>query len=251
MSQRLPISVCMLCLNEADRLPKTLEPVRHFAEWLVFDTGSTDNSIELCQQAGATVVEQSWEGFTKTRQKHFQQASQNWILWLDADEVITPALVEELQELFKNDPKHAAYWLNRMMYFEGKWIRHGDWFPDWNVRLFKQGTWHMEDREVHERMNIEGSIGRLKNHLDHYSFRSWADKEQRSEKYAQLWAKMQAKQNKKSNAASAITRGIWKFIRGYFLKKGLLDGSIGFKIAASNARETYLKYSLLRQPPEE
>ena len=94
MPSPLPISVCMLCLNETDRLPRTLVPVKEFAQWLIVDTGSTDNSIELAREAGAEVIEHPWEGFSITRIKHFQQASQEWILWIDADEVITPAIIK-------------------------------------------------------------------------------------------------------------------------------------------------------------
>ena len=247
MPSPLPISVCMLCLNEADRLPRTLIPVKEFAQWLIVDTGSTDNSIELAREAGSEVIERPWEGFSITRIKHFQQASQEWILWIDADEVITPALIKELRELFASPPKHAAYKINRMIYFNGKWIKHGDWFPDWNIRLFRRDSWSMEERTVHESLDIQGSVGELKAPLEHHSFRSWEDKELRSAKYAALWAEMQFQKGKTTSAITPITRGIWKFIRGYFLKAGILDGVIGFQIALSNAKETALKYRLLRE----
>jgi len=247
MPSPLPISVCMLCLNEEDRLPKTLAPVKEFAQWLIVDTSSVDNSISIARDAGAEVIERPWEGFSITRIKHFKEASQEWILWIDADEVIAPELIKELRELFNESPKHTAYKLNRMIYFEGKWIKHGDWFPDWNVRLFHRDCWSMEERAVHESLEIDGTIGKLRTPLEHYSFRSWEDKEQRSTKYARLWAEMQAKKGKQTSPLSPITRGIWKFIRGYFLKLGFLDGKIGFQIALSNAKETYLKYQLLRE----
>lgn len=249
MSEKLPITVCMLSLNEADRLPLTLVPVEHFAEWLIYDTGSTDESIQIARDAGATVVERPWEGFSVTRIHHFKAATQPWILWIDADEVITPALVDELKALFSSgiDLEHQAYKLNRMIQFEGKWIRHGDWFPDWNVRLFRQGTWSMEERAVHESLEINGTIGEVQNYLEHHSFRSWEDKEKRSEKYAKLWAEMQKEKGKSAGALDPSLRAVWKFIRGYFLKAGFLDGAMGFKVALSNAKETKLKYSLLRK----
>jgi len=240
----------MLSLNEADRLPATLEQSHHFAQWLIFDTGSTDNSIQIARDAGAEVVEHPWEGFSLTRIHQFQQAREEWILWLDADEVIPDALIEELYALFDPSsppPKHRAYRLNRMIYFEEKWIKHGDWFPDWNARLFHRDSWSMEERAVHESLEIDGSIGELHTPLEHYSFRSWEDKEQRSVKYAQLWAEMQRQKGKKASPLSPITRGIWKFLRGYLLKGGWMDGRIGLKVAHSNARETHQKYTLLRQ----
>lgn len=247
MPSQLPISVCMLCFNEADRLPRTLTNVNEFAQWLVYDTGSTDASIQLARDAGAEVEEHPWEGFSLTRIKHFQQASQEWILWIDADETITDELVDELKKLFASPPEHAAYRLNRMIYFEGKWIKHGDWFPDWNVRLFHRNCWSMEERAVHESLEIQGSVGSLHTPLEHHSFRSWDDKNQRSAKYAALWADMKHQEGQTVSALSPLTRGVWKFIRGYVLKCGFLDGIIGFKIALSNAKESHLKYTLLRQ----
>jgi len=237
----------MLCLNEEDRLPRTLTNVKEFAQWLIFDTGSTDQSIQIARDAGAEVEQHPWEGFSLTRIKHFKQASQEWVLWIDADETITDELVAELRALLNTTPAHAAYRLNRMIYFEGKWIKHGDWFPDWNIRLFQRGSWSMEERTVHESLEIDGSVGELQTPLEHHSFRSWDDKNQRSAKYAELWAQMQHEKGKKASTLSPITRGLWKFIRGYFLKAGILDGIIGFKIALSNAQESHLKYTLLRK----
>ncbi len=247
MESPLPISVCTLCLNEADRLPRTLQQVDKFAQWLIFDTGSTDNSIQLARDAGAEVEEHSWEGFSVTRIKHFSRASRDWILWIDADETITPELLDELKQLFSKPLEHAAYRINRMICFEGKWIKHGDWFPDYNVRLFHRDCWSMEERAVHESLDIKGTIGTLEALLEHHSFRSWEDKEQRSVRYAELWATMQAEKGKKASAFSPAFRAGWKLFRGFILKRGFLDGPMGWRVALSNARETHLKYSLLRQ----
>ena len=236
----------MLCKNEADRLPRTLAPISAFAEWLIYDTGSTDASVDIARQAGAKVISHPWQGFSKTRIHQFQAASQPWILWLDADEIITSELLKELRMLFESKPRLSAYRINRMIFFEGKWIKHGDWFPDYNTRLFRQGSWHMKVREVHESVEVKGEIGHLKHYLEHYSFRSWEDKEQRSHHYAELWASMESNSKKRTSPFTPILRAVWKFIRGYLLKRGFLDGFIGLKIALSNARETHLKYSLLR-----
>ncbi|MFT5905927.1 MAG: glycosyltransferase involved in cell wall biosynthesis [Cryomorphaceae bacterium] len=248
MKKKLPISVCMLSLNEADRFPLSLTCIDHFEEWLIYDTGSTDNSIQIGQDAGATVTKQPWLGFSKTRELQFTQASQPWILWLDADEVITQALIDELYQLFDNElePQHSAFEINRMIYFNQQWVKHGDWFPDWNVRLFKKDVWSMPERDVHESVDINGSKGKLHNILEHHSFRSWNDKEQRSNKYAKLWVDMQLNKGGKVLPCTPLLRGVWKFLRGYILKKGFLDRSLGFKIALSNAKETTYKYKLLQ-----
>lgn len=247
MSAPLPITVCTLCLNEAENLPRCLSQIEAFEEWLVLDTGSTDDSIQIARDLGARVEETPWKGFSKTRDEHFKLATQPWILWLDADEELTPEFIEELRSLLPDIEKHAAYEINRLMFFEGKWIRHGDWFPDHVTRLFKGDSWSMPLREIHESVEISGSIGRLTETVPHYSYRDWEDRERRVESYTTLWAKQQHQRGKSCSPLGPALRASWKFFRGYLLKKGILDGSIGLQIAWSNALEVYLKYQKLRQ----
>ena len=246
MSAPLPISVCTLCLNEAENLPRCLSQIEAFAEWIVLDTGSTDDSIQIATDLGARVETTQWKGFSKTRDEHFKLASQPWILWLDADEELTPAFVEELRNLLSSPPQHDAYKINRLMYFEGRWIRHGDWFPDRVTRLFKAGSWTMPYQEIHESVEIKGTIGRLTETLPHYSYLDWADRHRRIESYTDLWASQQYKQGRSISPIVPFLRAAWRFIRGLLLKKGFLDGAIGWKVAWSNALEVYLKYQKLR-----
>lgn len=241
----LPISVCILVKDEADRLPRSLPALTRFAEVLVYDSGSSDDSVRLCEQAGAKVVCGEWLGFSKTRKKLFSQATQPWVFWLDADEVVTEPLLNELQQLFSDAPEYAAYEINRMVCFEGKWIRHGDWFPDWNVRLFRADSWTMEARAVHESITVKGKVARLSGLLEHHTYRSWEDQRARSERYAHLWAEQHA--GRKVAPLEPQTRALWRFIKGYVLKLGLLDGSLGFRVALANAREVALKYKLLNR----
>ena len=250
MSEKLPISVCVLVLNEEDRLARTLPPLSEFAEVVVLDSGSRDRSLELCREYGCRIVEAEWEGFGAMRQKLFALASEPWVFWLDADEVVTGELLEELRDLFDEEREGElsdAYAINRMVSFEGKWIRHGDWFPDWKVRLFRSGVWAMEPRAVHEEIEIEGTVGRLRGLLEHYTYRNWADQRKRSERYAKLWAEEEAKQGRRANLLSAPSHAMGKFLRGYFLKRGCCDGWLGLRVAWVNAREVFWKYEKLRR----
>jgi len=242
----LPISVCILVLNEEDRLQRTLPPLKAFEDIVVLDSGSTDNSISMCETAGATVYKEQWEGFGPTRIKLFKKATRPWILWLDADEVVTPELIDELHKLFKAEPDADGYEINRIVYFEERWIRHGDWFPDWNLRLFRVNAWEMEPRAVHESLKLNGSCGRLNGLLEHYTYRDWEDQRNRSKRYAMLWAEEHAK-SKHANLCDAITHSFYRFIKGFLFKKGFMDGVMGWKIAKANAYEVYLKYRYLRK----
>ncbi len=245
----LPISVCMLCRNEAQRLPAALARVRDFAEWIVLDTGSDDGSPELAQRLGASVRTSQWLGFSETRRLHFGMAAQPWILWIDADEVVTPALVSELRALLQGPraPAHQAWALNRVMRFQGRWVRHGEWYPDWNLRLFRTDAWSLDTRAVHENVRVPGSVGRLKTELPHDSYRDWPDRERRIRAYARLWAEQAAAEGKTSGPVRAFGSAGWRFLRGALLKGGFLDGVLGWRIAASCARETYLKHRFLIQ----
>lgn len=246
MSARLPITVCTLCLNEAKNLPRCLSQIEAFEEWLVLDTGSADDSIQIAKALGARVESTPWKGFSATREEHFKLARQSWILWLDADEELTPAFIEELKNLLPKIDQHTAYQINRLMFFEGKWIRHGDWFPDRVTRLFRADAWSMPHREIHESVEISGSIGQLIETVPHYSYLNWADREKRVESYTTLWASQQHKRGKTISLVAPSLRGAWKLARGLIMKKGFLDGAIGWKVAWSNAQEVSLKYRKLR-----
>lgn len=251
MSERLPITVCTLCLNEAENLPRCLSQIDSFSEWLVLDTGSTDDSMQIARDLGARVEQTTWKGFSATRDEHFKLATQSWILWLDADEELTPAFIEELHNLLPKIEQHAAYQINRLMFFEGKWIRHGDWFPDRVTRLFRSDSWSMPHREIHESVEIAGSTGHLTETVPHYSYSDWNDRQKRVESYTSLWASQQHKRGKTTSLIGPPLRGTWKLARGFLLKKGFLDGSTGWKVALSTAQEVSLKYRKLRKLNEQ
>lgn len=244
---KLPITVCMLVKNEEDRLALSLPPLKAFAQILVYDSGSEDKSLALCEDNGAKVIKGKWLGFSETRRKLFKAASQPWIFWLDADEVIGDKLSALILKAFEYEPNVDGFEINRMVLFEGKWIRHGDWFPDWNLRLFRTSSWELEDRSVHEKVTVEGETMKLEGILHHHSYRNWDDRHSRSKKYALLWAKMKRAEGRGVRPGEAWLRSIWKFFRGYFLKFGFLDGKIGFLIACSNAKEVFLKYGNLKR----
>ena len=244
--QKLPISVCMLVKNEADRLVKSLPPLSIFEEVLVYDSGSTDKSIEICEVFGAKVIRGDWLGFPQSRKKLFTQASQPWIFWLDADEVVTQDLSEELKALFAQVVQVDGLEINRMVFFLGKWIRHGEWFPDWNLRIFKSKDWQIVNQEVHESVHISGKVIRLKSVLEHHSYKDWGDRWTRAEKYSALWAKMKSSNGQTVAFGEEYLRASWRFFRTFILKGGFLDGMIGLRISISIASEVILKYKKLR-----
>lgn len=236
----------MLVLNEADRLPRTLGRLERFAEIVVLDSGSTDGSLEICTQHRALVHRGRWKGFGLMRRELFSYASQPWVFWLDADEVVTDDLLAELERMDWDNPPFDGLEVNRIVRFEDRWIRHGDWFPDWNLRLFRRDRWSMEPKSVHESVSVSGRIGRLEGLLEHHTYRDWQDLQTRSQRYARLWASEMAGKGRRVSILAPYLHAAWRLFKGYVLKRGILDGWLGWRIALANAREVLSKYRLLR-----
>lgn len=245
--KKIAASACVLACNEEQNLPRCLEPLSSFAEILVLDSGSKDRTVEVARKHGARVIEEPWEGFGATRRKLFDQASQPWILWIDADEVVTPELIEEMRNCVEADPDCNGYRINRITYVGKRRVRHGLWYPDWNLRFFRRTEWQMEERDVHESVTIPGVQGRFLSLLHHYSYKDWADRKSRAARYAKLWASQAFRDGKRVTIFDQLSHGTGCFLKGYFLKLGFLDGITGMRVAWSTSCETADKYRRLRR----
>lgn len=251
----LPISVCLIVKNEADRLEKSLAPfVGRVGEIIAYiDSRTTDTTPDILQKLNITSVTGPWLGFSETRRAVWSMAKYDWILWLDADEIFSQETLKALEREFSKNPSAAGYRVRRQVVFQGQRIRFGDWGQDWVLRIFPRQGYQMDERLVHESVSVQGHVKNLPGIVEHHSFRSWADLEARSEHYATLWAQQAYAAGKRPG--SPVLHATWKFIRGYFLKSGWLDGALGYKIALHNAREVYSKYAQLQnlcgKPPVE
>lgn len=243
----MKISLCIIALNEEKNLERCLKSAAGLVhEIIIVDSGSTDGTKLVAENFSARFVTQPWMGYGNQKNFALSLAAHDWVLSLDADEALSPRLREEISLLKEPDASISGYSMPRCVFFEGKWIRHGDWYPDRLVRLFRRDRAEFAGGRVHERLELDGDILQLKNDLEHYSFRDAADHEARGEKYARLWAETQAEQGRKVSALAPISRAVFKLLRGYVLRGGFLDGRIGWGIAWRNAREVYRKYKLLR-----
>lgn len=216
-----------------------------FSEIIVLDTGSTDHTIDILNELNVTLYQSDWKGYAKSKKECFSYANQPWIFWLDADEVLTEPFLEDLINKFNNLKNEEGFEINRKVYFEEKWISHGCWFPDWNLRIFKRNSWQMKEKKVHESVQVNGKVGKINSFIEHHSFTSWQDLSDKSNKYARLWAEQKYNEGKKTSLLSSYIHSAWAFTQSFLLKKGFLDGVIGFKISLCKARETLLKYKFL------
>lgn len=248
----MKLSLCIITLNEEANLPRCLASCAGVVdEIVVVDSGSTDGTEALARQHGARWVPQDWLGYVGQKNLALSLARHEWVLSLDADEALSPQLAEEIRALKATDPPTdvTGYDMPRCVFYEGRWIRHGDWYPDRLVRLFRKDRARFEGGQVHERLVLEGVIRHLRGDLYHYSFKDAADHRARGEHYARLWAQSQRAAGRTAGPLAPYYHAAFRWLRGYFLRAGFLDGPQGWRIATLCARETFLKYHWLRHGP--
>ena len=245
----MKISFCLITLNEEENLPRCLRSCADLAdEVVIVDSGSTDGTARIAREFGARFIHQDWLGYVGQKNKALSLAGNEWVCSLDADEELSPALRDEIRALKQSAPPVtvSGYSLPRCVCYEGRWIRHGDWYPDRLVRLFRRSQARFTGGRVHERLEISGEVRRLRGDLHHFSFRDAADHWARCERYAKLWAQDKFEAGKTAGPLSPWLHGAFRWLRGFILRGGFLDGGQGRRIAAFCARETALKYHLLR-----
>jgi len=241
----LPISVAIITYNEECNLERCLKSVADLAnEIVVVDSGSTDGTIEIAKKFGAIVHEQAWLGYRDQKNLALDRCSQPWVLALDADEEISPELKNEIIAFFEkgNDQRFVGARFPRKTWFLGRWIRHGDWYPDFQLRLFRRdrGRWK---EPIHEFVDLQGSTTTFSEKLLHYSFPSMNAYIDKINPFADEFFKKQHAQKKAWSLGATVTRPLWRFFRGYFLKRGFLDGFPGLWIAVATAFSTFVRYS--------
>ncbi|HEX5336911.1 MAG TPA: glycosyltransferase family 2 protein [Gallionella sp.] len=238
------LSAIVITKNEAANIRACLESVAWADEIVVVDSGSSDGTVEICRELGATVFEHDWPGFGKQKNRALGYASHEWVFSIDADERVTPELRAEIEQAMREGGADG-YYCPRLSQFCGTFVHHSGWYPDYVLRLFKRGAGKFSDRLVHESVVLEGRTAKLKSPLLHYSYLTADDVERKVEHYATAAAQQMFQSGKRSSWFEAALRGGWAFVRTYLLRLGVLDGSAGLGIARMNARTTYLKYRRL------
>jgi glycosyltransferase involved in cell wall biosynthesis len=246
----MKISFCLITLNEEENLPRCLRSCADLADEIVIvDSGSKDGTAKIAAEFSARFVHHDWLGYVGQKNKVLSLAQNEWVFSLDADEELSPALRDEIRALkqsaIANDT--SGFSMPRCVLYEGRWIRHGDWYPDRLTRLFRRERVKFAGGRVHERLEISGAVIPLRGDLHHYSFRDEADHRARGDRYAKLWAQDKYEAGKNAGALSPILHGAFRWLRGFVLKRGFLDGAQGWRIANISAREVALKYRLLRE----
>lgn len=244
-NKTVPISCVIITLNEENNIKCCLESVKWADEIVVIDSGSTDKTLEICSDYKCKIYETPWLGFGKTKQMAVSKASNEWILAIDSDEELTPALQNEIQQLLSTEPDYKAYRIKRNSFYLGKLIKHCGWDKDYTLRLFNRNYANFNDKIVHEFVATTSPISQLSHPMLHHTYPSVSSHFAKMKRYSELGAEQLLKKGKKSSIFLAIMRGIFKWKKMYFLQCGFLDGKAGFLLSLNSAWGVYLKYLLL------
>jgi glycosyltransferase involved in cell wall biosynthesis len=242
------VSATIITRNELANIRECLRSLQWVSEILVVDQFSEDGTAEIARSLGARVFQEAWHGFSGQKNLAIEKAQGPWILSLDADERVTPALRREIEAILEADGPEDGYHVARRNYFCGRWIRHGGWYPDHSLRLFRKDAGRFAPRSVHERVVLEGKTGYLKHPMEHFTYASVGDYLNRMERYSRLAADEVLSSGRKPGWTSMLFRPLFTFLKMYGLKRGFLDGREGFFLAVSYAYYTFLKYYRAAEP---
>lgn len=235
------LSVIIITKNEAHNIQDCLKSVEWADEIVVVDSGSTDDTVAISKKYTEKVLVTDWPGYGAQKQRALDMATGDWVLSLDADERVMPKLKEEILAIIPNT-LYDAFEIPFESEYCGKKIRFGDWWNDSQAVLFRRTKGHFVSLLVHERIEIKGMVGKLKEKIYHVAFPNLSVVLKKMDDYSSWSAAQKKQQGKKGGLLKAISHGLFAFFRGYFLRLGFLDGREGFLLAISNAEGTYYRY---------
>jgi glycosyltransferase involved in cell wall biosynthesis len=241
------VSVAVIALNEEERIRACLESVGWADEVVVVDSGSSDKTAEIAREFTERVLFRAWAGYGAQKNFALAQCRGEWVLALDADERVPDALREEILTVLASDPPVVGFFVPRQNFFQGRWIRYGGWYPDYQLRLFRRGHGAFTESAVHESVRVDGPTARLRNALVHQSYRGVEDFLARSSRYAELAAHELAAAGRGGSAVDLLVRPVWRFLRMYVVQLGLLDGWRGLVLAALYAQYVFVRAARVRE----
>ena len=235
------LSAIIIAKNEARNIAACLDTLAFCDERIVVDGNSDDGTPDIARAKGARVTTAAWHGFGAQKNFALSLAGGDWVLSIDADERVSPALAHAIEAALG---RHGVdcYEMPRRSSFLGREMRHSGWSPDYVLRLFRRGRARFTDDLVHERVVCDGPVGRLAESLLHYPVIGLEDAVGRMDRYSTAGAAMLLASGRRVSFGSGIAHGLWSFLRAYVWRRGFLDGREGFLLAVANAEGTYYRY---------
>lgn len=244
----MSLSVGIITFNEERIIGKTLAAVKDIAdEIIIIDSFSSDKTVEIAENFGAKVFQEPWKGFGPQKNSAIEKCTKNWILLIDADEVISPELAYKIKEITRSENSEVVYEINRCSVCFGKELKHGGWSNQYATRLWKRGDVVINNNLVHENYMTDKPLKKLKEKIYHYSYLTMEDYFNKFNRYTTLGAQEYYNRGKKPSIFQMTLNPLFKFIRMYILRLGFLDGIEGFVIASASAMYSMMKYFKLRE----
>jgi glycosyltransferase involved in cell wall biosynthesis len=236
------LTVTVITYNEGHHIVEALQSVSWADEIILVDSHSTDDTVAKARPHASRVEVRDWTGYGTQKNHAAALASNDWILSVDADERVTPALAEEIQALLGAGPRATGYQISRVSNYLGQWIRSTDWYPDYHVRLYDRRAARWSEHTVHESIDCPGRVEYLRGELLHYPYRNVSEHLAKIDRYTTLVAEQWSAEGRRSSAWRAIVYPRLAFLRNYVLRRGFRDGQTGLMVSLLNSYYVFLKY---------
>lgn len=242
--KKLPVSAYIITYNEERNIRRCLESLKDFDEIVVVDSNSQDSTASICREFTDGIYQREWPGHTPQYEYAVAKTNNEWVFWIDADEVATPELVNEIRQVFERgtDSDISGYFVPRMTRYLGRWIRHGTWFPDHKLRLFKKDMGKYVGMDPHMKVLVNGKTRRMKGKLLHYTMESYSEHLRTIDRYAEIRAQQKMNKWSKLSLPSMIFHPMLSFLKGYVIKAGFLDGTEGLVVAVTSSFAVFVRY---------
>lgn len=242
------LSACVICFNEESNIDRCLSSLAGVDEVVVVDSGSTDRTVEIARSYTSKVFYRNWTGYADQKNFAMSLAKGDWILSVDADEEVSSDLKQEIDSVLSSNPQDDGFRLPRRSFYQGRWINHSGFYPDRQLRLFRRECARWVGRRVHERVDVEGTIGNLKHDLFHYPYNGVISGQLKTvDAFSTLFAKDLRDRGAGFHLWLLLVRPVFKFLEVYILKKGFLDGVPGLIIAVTSAYALFVRYVKVRE----
>ena len=241
------ISACITAGNEEKNIRRCLESVKWANELVVVDSFSEDRTVEISREFTDRVYQHKWLGYIGQKNLIKDMAVGPWVLFIDADEEVSPALRDEIREAFQQEDhtRFAGFEFPRKVYYLDRWILHGDWYPDIKLRLFRKDLGTCGGREPLDRMTVDGPVRRLKSPIHHFTYDGIVDQINTLNRFSTITAETKYAEGQRCHVHDLLFRPMIRFARGYLLRRGFMDGLPGFIISMTTPYGVLIKYSKL------
>jgi glycosyltransferase involved in cell wall biosynthesis len=239
------LSVTIITRDEAANIGAALESVAWADEIVVVDSGSADDTVEIARRHTPRVFVRDWPGFPAQKNWAAEQACCDWILSIDADERVPAPLAGEIRTLLASEPDSRGFRIPRVSRYLGRWLRSTDWYPDYQLRLYDRRAARWGGTHVHEGVEVQGPVGRLRQELQHLPYRDMSHHLRTIDRYTTLSARQMHEAGRWVTAPALVLRPVAAFLRNYLLRGGWHDGSVGLVVSALNSYYVFLKFAKL------